>query len=124
MAVGAVDGRLALRGRSKRGVDELFVSREAVFESATTSAMVRIVVVAVEEGIVLSERSELRVLVVEEILFSRNAVDPILVNCVAMVASTTEDLSETEVGKIVVVVEGRLVLRERRESGPKELVVS
>ena len=82
--------------------------------------MVRIVVVAVEEGIVLSERSELRVLVVEEILFSRNAVDPIVVNWVAMVASTTE----TEVRKIVVVVEGRLVLRERRESGPKELVVS
>ena len=79
-------------------MDELFVSREAVVESATTSAMVRVVVVAVEEGIVLSERSELRVLVVEEILFSRNAVDPILVNCVAMVASTTEDLSETEVG--------------------------
>ena len=89
---------MALRGRSERGVDELFVSREAVVESATTSAMVRVVVVAVEEGIVLSERSELRVLVVEEILFSRNAVDPILVNCVAMVASTTEDLSETEVG--------------------------
>ena len=86
--------------------------------------MVRVVVVAVEEGIVLIERSELTVLVVEKILFSRKAVDPILVNCVAMVASTTEDLSETEVGKIVVVVEGRLVLRERRESGPKELVVS
>jgi len=57
-------------------VDELFVSREAVVESATTS--------------------------------------------------TTVDLSETGVGKIVVVatVEGRLVLRERRESGPKELAVS
>ena len=67
---------MALRGRSERGVDELFVSREAVVESATTS--------------------------------------------------TTVDLSETGVGKIVVVatVEGRLVLRERRESGPKELAVS
>ena len=67
---------MALRGRSERGVDELFVSREAVVESATTS--------------------------------------------------TTVDLSETGVGKIVVVatVEGSLVLRERRESGPKELAVS
>ena len=57
-------------------MDELFVSREAVVESATTS--------------------------------------------------TTVDLLETGVGKIVVVatVEGRLVLRERRESGPKGLVVS
>ena len=100
---------MALKGRRERGVDELFVSREAAVESATTSAMVGVVVVAVEDGIVLIERSELIVLVVEKILFSRKAVDPLLVNCVAMVA---------------VVVEGRLVLRERRESGLKELVVS
>ena len=86
----------------------------------------RVVVDAMEEGIVLSERSELGVVVVEEILFSRNAVDPMLVFCGAMGDSTRVDLSETGVGKIVVVatVEGRLVLRERRESGPKELVVS
>ena len=51
--------------------------------------MVRVVVVAVEEGIVLRERSELRVLVVEEIIFSRNAVDLVFVFCGAMVASTT-----------------------------------